>query len=127
MRAKALLYRLGEDTQTGRRLREVLQERSILALSVDERHLGERVERLVATNAAPADAPPPDDAPRPEFLLLCNLGERQLDRLLGDLRRAGVFVPCKAVLTGQNRKWTLCQLIEEVAREHEALRGGSGE
>lgn len=122
MRAKALLYGLGEDTETGRRLRAVLRESAILALTVDASQLGERVERLVSTNAAPTAAPPPENAPETEFLLLCGLGERQLDRLLAALRRAGVSVPHKAVLTEHNRDWTLCKLIEEVAREHALLQ-----
>ena len=122
MRAKALLYRLGEETETGERLRAILRRRSILALSVGETQLDETVARLVAANAAPESAEAAPDAPDTPFLLLSALGERQLDRLLADMRREGVSVPHKAVVTETNRAWTLRALMREVAREHEAMR-----
>lgn len=122
MRAKALLYRLGEDTETGSRLRAVLREQKILTLTVEAGQLGETAGRLASSNAAASDAPPPETVPEAAFLLLCALGDKQLDRLLAAMRRAGVSVPYKAVLTERNKDWTLCKLIEEVAREHEFLK-----
>lgn len=121
MRPKALLYHLGEDTETGQRLRAVLSEQKLLALTVDETQLDTAVERLVSTNAAPVDGTAPEHAPQAPFLLLCALGDRQLDRLLSAMRREGVSVPHKAVLTEHNRSWTLGRLMEEVQHEHEAL------
>ena len=125
MRPKALLYRLGEETETGRALRAVLREMKILTLTVEARQLSETAGKLASGNAAPdaggtteADAA----APETEFLLLCGLGDRQLDRLLANLRRAGVSVPYKAVLTEHNRDWPLGKLVGEVAREHELLK-----
>lgn len=122
MRAKALLYRLGEDTETGRSLRAVLAERKIPALTVTSAQLGETAGRLASANAAPPETPYAGPAPETPFLLLCALGERQLDRLLADMRRAGVSVPHKAVLTVHNRDLELCKLIAEVSREHAALQ-----
>lgn len=122
-RAKVLLYRLGEESAQGRLLRAILREKKILTLSVSEAQLEETVERLVSTNAAAAGHAPAQ-APEIGFMLLCELGDRQLDRLLAEMRRAGVSVPYKAVLTEQNRTWTLGRLIGEVAREHETLRAG---
>lgn len=123
MRAKVLLYRIGKESERDRALRAVLRERGLLTLDVSESQLGETVGRLVSTNAAAVPDTPPETAPETEFMLLCALGDRQLDRLLAAMRRAGVTVPYKAVLTEQNRNWTLKRLIEEVVREHETLRG----
>lgn len=122
MRPKVLLYRLGGETEKGSALRAILDEMKILTLSVDEAQAGETVGRLVSANAAATDAPPPETAPEAEFMLLCGLGDRQLDRLLANMRRAGVSVPYKAVLTEHNKNWKLCQLIEEVAKEHELMK-----
>ncbi len=124
MRAKVLLYRLGEETETGRALRGILREMKLLALTVDETMLGARVGVLASTNAAPTDAPPPGEIPQTPLVLFCALGDRQLERLLAAMRRAGVSVPHKAVMTETNRGWTLERLIREVAREHEALQTG---
>lgn len=124
MRAKVLLYRIGNESERDRALRAVLRERKLLTLDVTEAQLGETVGRLVSTNAAAVPGTPPEHAPEAEFMLLCALGGRQLDRLLAAMRRAGAVVPYKAVLTEQNRSWTLEKLIGEVVREHEALSGG---
>ena len=122
MRPKVLLYHLDADTETGRALRAVLLAQKILTLTVRDGQTGETVGRLVSTNAAVHDAPAPETPPREQFMLLCGLGDRQLDRLLAAMRRAGVSVPCKAVLTEHNQGWTFCQLVEEVAREHEKMK-----
>lgn len=121
MRAKVLLYRIGDESERDRALRDVLREMRLLTLDVTESQLGETVGRLVSTNAAAVPDTPPKTVPETEFMLLCSLGDRQLDRLLAAMRRAGAVVPHKAVLTEQNRNWTLERLIEEVAREHELL------
>lgn len=122
MRAKVLLYRLDEDSETGRALGMVLRARKLPAFHVSPAQLGETVGRLVSTNAAlPPEAPPPEQAPETEFMLLCALGDRQLDRLLADLRRAGVSVPYKAVLTEQNKSWPFEKLMGKVVREHALL------
>ena len=122
MRPKVLLYHLDADTETGRALRAVLLGQKLFTLTVREEQTGETVGRLVSTNAAAHDAPSPENPPEAEFMLLCSLGDRQLDRLLAAMRRAQVSVPYKAVLTEHNRDWTLCQLIAEVVREHEAMK-----
>lgn len=118
MRPKVLLYRLGGETEKGAALRALLDGAKLPALTVGAEQLGETAGRLAATNAAPTAAPPPEGAPACEFMLLCGLGDRQLDRLLAAMRRAGLSVPYKAVLTEHNKSWPLGTLIEEVAREH---------
>ena len=123
MRAKVLLYRIGNESARDRALRAVLRDRKLLTLDVTEAQLGETVGRLVSTNAAAVPDAPPKAAPEAEFMLLCGLGDRQLDRLLAAMRRVGAVVPYKAVVTEQNRSWTLERLIREVAREHELLSG----
>ena len=122
MRPKVLLYHLDSDTETGRALRAVLTGQKIFTLTVREEQVCETVGRLVATNAAASGAPALEDAPREAFMLLCSLGDKQLDRLLAAMRLAGVFVPYKAVLTEHNRDWTFAALVTEVVREHEAMQ-----
>ena len=64
MRAKALLYRLGAETEKGAALRTLLREAAILTLTAEAEQLGETAGRLAATNAAPTAAPPPETATR---------------------------------------------------------------
>ena len=122
MRAKVLLYRLDGGTENGAKLRAILREMKILTLTVEANQINETVGRLVSTNAAASDAAPPENAPEAEFMLLCALGDKQLDRLIANMRRAGVSVPYKAVLTEHNRDWQFGKLIGEIIREHEFLK-----
>ena len=68
--------------------------------------------------AAPYDGP---DFPEPMAVLAGFFGAR-LDNTLLALRRAGVRIDRKAVLTAANRQWTALALYEELGREHEAMR-----
>ena len=120
-----MLYHLEETSETGAGLRAILREMKIPALTVDETHLTQRVGTLVSSNASARSAAPPS-APEAEFLLLSALGDRQLDRLLTAMRRSGVSVAHKAVLTERNRDWTLLALMEEIAREHAAFANRNG-
>lgn len=122
MRPKVLLYRLGKETEKGKVLCTILDDMKLMTLHVKPEQLGETAGRLASTNAA-ATGVPPENVPESEFMLLCGLGDRQLDRLLAAMRRAGVSVPCKAVLTEYNKEWQLWKLMEEVAREHELMKG----
>ena len=122
MRPKVLLHRLGEETEKGKALCAILDEMKILTLHIKPEQLDVTAGELVSTNAAATGAPP-ETVPEAEFMLLCGLGERQLDRLLAAMRRAGVYVPYKAVLTEYNKEWKLCKLMEEVAQEHELMKG----
>ena len=122
MRPKVLLYRLGKDTEKGNALCAILDEMKILTLRVKPEQLNVTAGELASTNAA-ATGETPETVPEAEFMLLCGLGNQQLDRLLAAMRRAGVYVPYKAVLTEYNREWKLCKLIEEVEQEHELMKG----
>ncbi len=123
MRPKVLLYRLGEETEKGKALCAILNDMKLLTLHVAPEQLGETAGKLASTNAVVTGATPPERVPEAEFMLLCGLGDKQLDRLLANMRRAGVSVPYKAVLTEYNKEWKLCKLIEEVAREHALMKG----
>lgn len=77
---------------------------------------------LAGIPAAPkaASAPKPFSDP---MLVMCNLDEPRFNAFLQMLRASGLPpIPLKAVLTPTNATWSACQLHDELAREHEALR-----
>lgn len=51
------------------------------------------------------------------LMLLCELSEKHMDKLLFELRSKKVHVDYKAVLTPVNRQWSLGKLYQELA-EH---------
>ena len=54
------------------------------------------------------------------LLLICNLPEKRLDKLLFELRRENVRVTYKAILTKNNENWTVGKLLAELSREKAA-------
>ena len=51
------------------------------------------------------------------ILIFCDLSEKQLNRMLFELKSRKVQIDLKAVLTPTNQKWTLRQLHAELERE----------
>lgn len=54
------------------------------------------------------------------LLVICNLSDKRLDKLLFELRKSGTALTYKAVLTPTNRHFTVAQLFLEMRREKAA-------
>ncbi|MDO5142141.1 MAG: DUF3783 domain-containing protein [Eubacteriales bacterium] len=70
--------------------------------------------------AREAPEAPALDAP---MLVLDGLTDKRLEILLREMKRQGVSVPYKAVVTETNLGWIFHQLYDELVREHEAMGG----
>ena len=57
-----------------------------------------------------------------EMLVLCDLSNSQLNRLLEQLRQSRATVALKAVLTEHNAQWSSEALHREISREHAAMQ-----
>ena len=57
-----------------------------------------------------------------EVLILCGLSDDALQQAVMALRKAGLYLPYKAVLTPTNKDWTVRQLFCELYREHEMMQ-----
>lgn len=59
-----------------------------------------------------------------EVLVMKNFTGNDIDRLLLQMRKAGVpKIALKAVLTDSNSQWTFYHLYEEIKEEHETMTG----
>lgn len=56
-----------------------------------------------------------------EALIFYNFTKQELDRLLSALKRAGITIPLKAVVTEHNINWTVTALIGELEQEHRLM------
>lgn len=56
-----------------------------------------------------------------EMLIFCFLPDAVLNQMLQGLRKAGVFIPLKAVLTPSNCTWNSYMIHREIAAEHEMM------
>ena len=52
---------------------------------------------------------------------MCGLTEGGIQAVVLALRKAGVYVPYKAVLTPYNKDWSAAALFAELYREHQAI------
>lgn len=55
------------------------------------------------------------------MLIFCFLPDATLNQLLQGLRKAGIRIPLKAVLTPTNCTWNSRKIYREIAREHEMM------
>ena len=56
-----------------------------------------------------------------EMLIFCFLPDGLLNQILQGLRKAGVYLPLKAVLTPSNCMWNSYMMHREIAKEHEMM------
>ena len=57
-----------------------------------------------------------------EMLIFCFLPDGLLNQILQGLRKAGVYLPLKAVLTPSNCMWNSYMMHREIAKEHEMMQ-----
>lgn len=58
-----------------------------------------------------------------DVLVMKNFTSERIDRLLAELRKAGVpKIALKAIVTPQNISWSFYALYQELVREHEAMK-----
>lgn len=74
---------------------------------------------------APAADPETTAKLQEEMLVLCNFSEARLDALLQGMRKSGVRIALKAMLTESNCSWTFLQLYEELQEEHARMTGST--
>ncbi len=60
-------------------------------------------------------------APEEPGLVMAGFSRAMLDAALGALRKSGVSIPLKAMLTPHNQDWSMLELIGELRREHAAM------
>ena len=60
-----------------------------------------------------------------EMIVMHDLTPRQFHGFLDGIRRLGIAVPLKAVVTGHNIGWTSRRLRDELRAEHEAMNRGA--
>ena len=117
--ARAFLLNLDAGTVKGDTLRAVLDAQGIAARDIRPEQLGDpvgAVARLVGFR--PSLAPYVGEVPECEFMLLCDVGNKQMDKLLAAMREADCIVDRKCVLTKYNKTWPLIDLVKQVDVEH---------
>lgn len=120
---KVLLYNLDENTANGKKLRSVLADLGIEAVTVEKSQIYQTVGYLAGKDGFEAnDREYTGDGYTTEFMLMSSLSETQLDKLLAAMNTADVSIDHKAVLTDINQYWEFYELIDEIEKEHEIFQ-----
>lgn len=65
-----------------------------------------------------------DELPEP-MLVFCGFSGTRMNLALGAMRKKGVKIPCKAMLTEHNCAWLPAELLKELQEEHAAMTQGN--
>lgn len=121
--AKVLLFNLGADTVKGSKIRAILEEMGIAAVTVEKRQINQSVGYLAGYKDFAGDAEAfTGSGYTAEFMLMSGLSETQLDQFLAKMRAADAVIDHKATVTETNKQWSFKELIGEIEEEHEVMQ-----
>jgi hypothetical protein len=118
-----LLYQLDASTEKGLKAREILSRLNIRVKTVKSEMLSQSIGHLAGLPGYKPAASDYDGELIPdEVMLMKDLSDSRIDRLLKDFRAGGVSqIALKAVVTPHNQSWTLLELISELRSEHQIM------
>ena len=104
------------------RLRQTFAPRKMTVTAVPASELGQTVGAL----AGAADCPRTEEAgacaaPDEPMLVFCGFYGDRMNQALGAMRRTGLYIPYKAMLTAANRGWKPAELLDALKQEHAAM------
>lgn len=121
--AKVLLFNLGADTVKGSKIRAILEEMGIKAVTVEKSQINQSVGYLAGYKGFAGDAEAfTGSGYTAEFMLMSGLSETQLDQFLAKMRAADAVIDHKATVTETNKQWSFKELIGEIEEEHEVMQ-----
>ncbi|MCQ5131391.1 DUF3783 domain-containing protein [Butyricicoccus faecihominis] len=120
MRETVLYYEPG-DKARAEALKGVLVRLGVRIKNVGAGETGQTVGFLLGRKGFEGRAEPENPALAEPLLVLDGFDDKRLEILLREMKKTGVSVPYKAVVTETNCAWLLHQLYEELAEEHEAM------
>lgn len=121
--AKVLLFNLGADTVKGSKIRAILEEMGIAAVTVEKSQINQSVGYLAGYKGFAGDKEAfTGSGYTAEFMLMSGLSETQLDQFLAKMRAADAVIDHKATVTETNKRWSFKELIGAIEEEHEVMQ-----
>ena len=127
MTPQILLYNITNEEHK-KKIKALVLRLKIRVRIVEKERYGEPIGRLAGMDIDPmevfsdrstAEMAEGDMADFPdEMLIFCFLPDGLLNQMLQGLRKAGVYIPLKAVLTPSNCMWNSYIMHREIAKEH---------
>lgn len=110
------------DDTNYRKLEQIARSLNISCEKVPDTLYNQTIAAIASGRPNPLIAPASGKVPSESLLLMCNLTDNHMDRLLEELRKKNVSIDYKAILTPTNQKWTVFQLMLEMYREKAAYQ-----
>ena len=108
----------GEQTT---KLKSILVQMGVRIKNIAPEAVGQTIGCLLGRKGFDARENPEAPALEQPMLVLDGFTDKRLEILLREMKKHGVSVPYKAIVTETNIGWIFHQLYEELAREHEAM------
>lgn len=115
---KLLIFHL-DDTEY-KKLEPIVRRLKIQYRQVAVSEYNQTLEALAAGRPNPLTPAFTGKLPPESLLLMCGFSDKRMDRLLSELRKAGIAIDFKAVLTPTNQKWIVPKLLLEMHKERAA-------
>lgn len=121
---ETVLFYEPEGSAQGAPLKAVLVRLGVRIRNVPAASVGQSIGCLLGRKGFEMRENPEAPALPAPVLVMDGFTDKRLEILLREMRKSGVSVPYKAVVTETNLGWLFHQLYEELAAEHEAMQAG---
>ena len=118
-----LLYQIDPSSEKGQKVREILSRLNIRVKTISPAMLHQKIGHLAGLPGhSEVDLIYEGDHIPDEVMLMKDLSDSRIDRILKEFRENGVSrIALKAVVTKHNQNWPLVDLISELRSEHQIM------
>ena len=120
---ETVLFYEPEGGAQGALLKPVLVRMGVRIKNVPLEAVGQTIGCLLGRKGFDARENPEAPALEEPVLVLYGFTYKRLEILLREMKKSGVSVPYKAIVTETNLGWLFHQLYDELAEEHKAMQG----
>lgn len=120
---ETVLFYEPEGGAQGALLKSILVRMGVRIKNVPPQAVGQTIGCLLGRKGFDARENPEAPVLEEPVLVLDGFTDKRLEILLREMKKGGVSVPYKAIVTETNLGWLFHQLYEELAAEHEAMQG----
>lgn len=121
---ETVLFYEPEGGAQGALLKPVLVRMGVRIKNVPLEAVGQTIGCLLGRKGFDARESPEAPTLDEPVLVLDGFTDKRLEILLREMKKSGVSVPYKAIVTETNLGWLFHQLYDELAEEHKAMQGG---
>lgn len=120
---ETVLFYEPEGGAQGALLKSILVRMGVRIKNVPAEAVGQTIGCLLGRKDFDVRENPEAPALPEPMLVLDGFTDKRLEILLREMKKSGVSVPYKAIVTATNLGWLFHQLYEELAAEHEVMQG----